>query len=212
MKPGVITQLRDFVPIRPLTRTEAFRIAELQALRFLDAVGATEPPVREETISGLPRVHVERISPLPVSGATHWEHGHWLILLNGGEPLVRQRFSLAHELKHILDHRFIHVLYQRIPEGQRADFVEQVCDYFAGNVLVPRPWLKRAWGDGIQDPARLAARFGVSQLAIQVRLAQIGLGERPKRCNRIDPNWVLPAFNPASTPKPYTRRRALLIA
>lgn len=113
---GVLTELRDFVPIRPLTRTEAYRIAEMQATRFLRLVGTEAAPVREEAISELPRIQVQRFSPLPVSGATQWSHGRWMILLNGAEPLVRQRFSLAHEFKHILDHRFIDILYQRIPE------------------------------------------------------------------------------------------------
>src|SRR5712675_1065986 len=100
MSLGVIASLRDFVPIRPLTRTEAFRIAELQSIRFLGLVGVSEPPVRESVITNLPRLSVQRISPLPVSGATQWANGQWLLLLNGGEPRARQIFSLAHELKH----------------------------------------------------------------------------------------------------------------
>ena len=202
---GVLAELRDFVPIRPLTRTEAYRIAEMQATRFLRMVGADTPPVREEVISELPRIHVQRFSPLPVSGATQWSHGRWMILLNGAEPVVRQRFSLAHEFKHILDHRFIDILYQRIPDAERHEFIEGVCDYFAGCLLVPRAWLKRAWGDGIQQPAALAARFGVSQQAIQVRLSQVGLGERPARCSRIAPNWALPWQRAAGTRKEYHR-------
>lgn len=189
---GVITELRDFVPIRPLTRHEAFRIAELQAIRFLAATGINRPPVPEHVISNLPYLQVERFSPLPVSGATEWTAGRWLILLNGAEPVVRQRLSLAHELKHILDHRFIQVLYQRIPEKERDAFIEQVCDYFAGSLLVPRTWLKNAWANGVQTPTELAARFGVSQAAIRVRLAQVGLGERPARCSRTDSTWALP--------------------
>lgn len=202
---GVLTALRDMVPIRPLTRTEAYRIAELQATHFLRLVGAEAPPVREEAISELPRLQVQRHSPLPVSGATQWSHGRWMILLNGAEPAVRQRFSLAHEFKHIVDHRFIDILYQRIPEAERHEFIEGVCDYFAGCVLVPRTWLKAAWGDGIQRPADLATRFGVSQQAISVRLSQVGLGERPARCSRISPTWALPWDRSPGTREGYRR-------
>lgn len=205
MTRGVLATLRDFVPIRPLSRTEAYRIAELQAIRFLRLVGAEEPPVDERTITELPRVQVQRFSPLPVSGATEWSNGRWMILLNGNESTARQRFSLAHEFKHIIDHRFIDVLYNSIPENERHEFVEKVCDYFAGCVLVPRAWLKQAWGTGVQRPADLAARFGVSQQAIQVRLSQTGLGERPSRCSRTSPNWTLPAVTRPGTPKPYHR-------
>jgi hypothetical protein len=100
MRPGVIASLRDLVPLRPLTCGEHLRIAELQASRFLKLVGVNEAPVPERAISELPRVHVEHMSPFPVSGATHWSSGQWLVALNGAEPRVRQRFSLAHELKH----------------------------------------------------------------------------------------------------------------
>jgi hypothetical protein len=125
MNRGVIAALRDFVPIRPLTREEAMRIAELQALRFLEMVGITGGPVPERVIADLPRVQVERMSPLPVSGATQWASQRWLIVLNGAEPATRQRFSLAHEFKHILDHRFADVLYRNILEEARHESIEQ---------------------------------------------------------------------------------------
>src|SRR5262245_66697305 len=133
MNRGVITTLRDFVPIRPLTRHEAMRIAELQAQRFHELLGHDAPPLAEDSIAQLPRLQVERLSPLPVSGASHWAQGRWLIVLNGSEPSVRQRFSLAHEFKHILDHRFIDVPYQGVPIDQRAQWVEQRCDHLAGS-------------------------------------------------------------------------------
>lgn len=205
MSRGVITQVRDIVPIRPLTRAEAYRVAELQASRFLEASGITDAPVRESAITELPRIRVQRYSPLPVSGATQWSNGTWMVLLNGGEVPARQRFSLAHEFKHILDHRFIDVLYQRIPEPDRAAFTESICDYFAACLLMPRAWMKRAWGDGIQRPSELAARFGVSQLAAQVRLSQLGLGERPARCGRLDPRWTLPWNRSTDTTTGYHR-------
>lgn len=211
MNRGVLATLRDFVPIRPLSRTEAYRIAELQASRFLRLVGADEAPVDEKVITELPKVHVQRLSPLPVSGATQWSQGRWIILLNANESTTRQRFSLAHELKHIVDHRFVDILYNRIPEDERREFIERICDYFAGCLLVPRPWLKRAWGNGIQQPAELAARFRVSQQAVQVRLSQIGLGERSRRCSRVAPGWALPLPKPPDTPNLY-RRHAVTTA
>lgn len=210
MNRGVIASLRDFVPIRPLTRTEAYRIAELQAIRFLEQLGIQDGPVPESAITELPKLVVQRFSPLPVSGATEWTNGTWMVLLNGAEPMVRQRFSLAHELKHIVDHRFIHILYERVPVADRHAFIESVCDYFAGCLLVPRPWLKRTWGNGMQRQADLAAHFGVSQQAIQVRLSQVGLGERPSRCNRTASGWALPPLRRPGTPEPYHRLAATL--
>lgn len=206
MNPGVLTTLRDFVPIRPLTRTEAYRIAELQASRFLKLVDVNEGPVSERIITELPRFQVQRFSPLPVSGATQWANGKWMILLNGNESIARQRFSLAHEFKHIVDHRFVDILYARIADREREAFVESVCDYFAGCLLVPRPWLKKAWGEGVQRPADLATRFGVSHQAIQVRLSQTGLIGRQRRCGQTLGEWRLPRSHRTGTPEVYHRR------
>ena len=211
MNSGVIARLRDFVPIRTLTREEALRIAELQAMRFHDLVGNYSPPLPERLIAEIPRLQVERISPIPVSGSTHWASSRWLIVLNGAEPEVRQRFSLAHEFKHILDHRFIDVLYQGVSPRDRTRWVEQVCDYFAGCLLMPRPWVKRAFASGIQQLPALAAQFGVSQTAMQVRLLQIGLIDRTARCSRLRPDWSLRGSAGAGTPAYYQRRPGLVL-
>jgi predicted transcriptional regulator len=205
MRRGVIATLRDFVPIRPLTREEALRIAELQAHRFHEMLGLSAPPFPEQLIASLPRVQIERLSPIPVSGSTHWASSRWLIVLNGAEPAVRQRFSLAHEIKHILDHRFVEVLYSGVPPESRARWIEQTCDFFAACLLMPRAWVKRAYTTGPQRLPQLAARFAVSQAAMQFRLTQIGLLDRPDRCSRMHPDWALRASRAAGTPSYYQR-------
>src|SRR6266699_5657255 len=100
---SIITAARDIMPIRPLSFVEALRTAELQAAKLLELSGLAAPPFPERLITGLPRVQVERIIPAPASGASQWSRGRWLILLNGAERPERQRFSLAHEFKHVLD-------------------------------------------------------------------------------------------------------------
>jgi hypothetical protein len=40
---------------------------------------------------------------------------------------------------------------------------------------MPRTWLKRAYYEGIQDVPSLARLFGVSWVALRVRLEQLGL-------------------------------------
>lgn len=208
MSRATIARLRDFVPIRPLSREEALRIAELQATRLLEISGITSGPVPERIISDLPRIDVRRFSPLPISGATEWANSQWLVVINAAEPITRQRFSLAHEFKHILDHRFIEHLYQGVPERDRAAWTEQVCDYFAGCLLMPRPWVKRAWTTGTQHLPDLADRFEVSQAAMKVRLSQLGLTEPQPRCGRHDLSWHLAAARGKPT---YARARSLVL-
>ncbi|HVF74613.1 MAG TPA: ImmA/IrrE family metallo-endopeptidase [Acidimicrobiales bacterium] len=213
MSRSAIAVLRDFVPIRPLRRAEALRIAELQATRFLKLSMVAAPPVPERIIAELPRVQIERVNGLPVSGATHWTKGRWLILLRAQEAPTRQLFSTAHELKHILDDRFVDVLYQGVPDDQRAQFIEQVCDYFAGCLLIPRPWLKHAWAAlRIQRLPDLARHFGVSEQAVEVRLSQTGLGPRRSRCGREASDWSLPSQPTAGSSAVYHRLAPVLIS
>jgi hypothetical protein len=201
MNRGAIATLRDCVPLRPLLRSEHFRIAEIQAQKFLRLAAITGPSVPTTIISDLPRIQVAVLRPFPASGATHWKHGLWMIVLNGREPATRQRFSLAHEFKHILDDRFVDLIYRHVPEPDRVAFIEQVCDYFAGCLLMPRPWLKRSWGQGVQQPKDLARLFHVSEAAIETRLGQIGLTMPRPRCSRTSTDRSLQAVKNAAGPR-----------
>ncbi len=178
MSGNVITELRDLVPLRALTPTEAYRLAELQADRFLRRLGFSTAPVPIASIAGLPKVHVRYVAHWPASGTTKWTHATWTVVINSSEPTVRQRFSLAHEFKHILDDRFLDVIYPKHGRMGESRLQESVCDYFAGCLLVPKVWLRRAWTSGEQSPFLLARKFNVSEAAIQVRLSQLGLTER----------------------------------
>lgn len=136
----------------------------------------------ESVIASLPRVLVRRVQPLGVSAFTHWEHGRWQIALNGLESLVRQRYTLAHEAKHLIDHQIARVAYRRTTETELA-WIERVCDYFAACLLMPKPWVKKLYcNEGVQDQVTLARRFAVSQAAMRVRLAQLGLTDPTPRC------------------------------
>jgi len=203
---GTIAAVRDLVPIRPLTRHEALSVAERQAFRFLDLVGIHEPPVPERVITDLPRLQVERVTPFPSSGAANWVAGRWVIVLNGAEPSTRQRFSLAHELKHILDDPFVERLYGAIDPRDRADWIEQVCDFFAGCLLMPRPWLKRAWANEAQHIPTLASHFNVSPAAMSTRLHQVGMVRSAARCSRPFESQSSRSRNSSSHVDQYRRR------
>jgi Zn-dependent peptidase ImmA (M78 family) len=176
---STITRLRDLVPLRRLSTAEALRVAEAQAKRLLGLSGVTGPPVGEDIIAKLPRIQIERVTPAQALAAAEWSNGRWLILLNGAVSRGRQRFSLAHELKHILDHPFVTILYPR--DDECTELAERSCDYFAACLLMPRRWLRQAWTDGQRDSRVLARRFGVTPQAVMVRLLQLGLIEPTSR-------------------------------
>lgn len=178
---SVLADLRALMPQRPVSIDESLRIAELQAAHLLEARGASAAPVDDGVVSELPRLRVERTAPLPVSGSTHWSKGIWWIVLNGDEAFTRQRFSLAHEFKHVLDAPFVHYLYPEEYGVSSHERAERVADFFAACVLMPRPWVKRLFGRGEHDARELAATFNVSPAAMRYRLHQLGLVEPSRR-------------------------------
>jgi Zn-dependent peptidase ImmA (M78 family) len=183
---SVLASLRGLVPQRSLAHWEALRIAELQANHILRHFHIKTAAVPEEIVTQFPRIRVIRERGLPVSGAAHWNGHHWIITLNADEPAARQRFSLMHEFKHIIDHTTSQFLYD---DGSPQ--AERVADYFAACLLMPKKTVKRLWCQGNQNIAQLAATMGVSPRAINYRLDQLGLTDDPQRCDR--PNTNRPA-------------------
>jgi Zn-dependent peptidase ImmA (M78 family) len=179
----LLTRLRGLVPRRGLSPAEARQVAERQAAIVLTHAGVEHPPVPDTIITDLPFVAVTRRQGFPTSGmATQTEAG-WVIVLRAEEAKVRQRFSLIHEFKHVLDDPFIEWLYPTRDGYDPEDRAERICDYFAACVLMPRMWVKRDWaGGGIQDIDRLARRYQVSRVAMAVRLAELKLLPPTPRC------------------------------
>lgn len=190
--PSVIGALRALAPRRPLTVDESLRVARLQANTLLRLLGIEDGPVPVEFFDYLPHLRVIQ-APLPVSGVSHWTGKEWIITVSSGESWRRQRATIAHEFKHIIDHSRADYLYVGNHLHSASEQAEIVATYFAGCVLVPRKLLKQAWYGGMQRIGELADHFDVSPAAIRVRLAQTGIADPhdeptlPKRRNRPNP-------------------------
>lgn len=170
---SVLRSLRQLVPDRRLTFGEALRIAELQATTLADLI-ADERGILEHHLAALPHLRIIR-ERLPISGMSHWNGREWIICLNATDALVRQRFTMLHEYKHVIDHGHAATLYTGTCSVTGQAQAETAADYFAGCALISKRALKAAWGNGIQNTGDLATYFGVSEQAIAVRLAQTGL-------------------------------------
>lgn len=185
---SVLTLLRGLVPRRDLTPSETYRIAELQANRLLGHFDIRSDAVPAEIITELPRIRIEFEPYLPVSGAAHWNGRYWVIALCAEDHPLRQRFSLMHEFKHIIDHTTRERLYHDRAGMNAQQQAERVADYFAACVLMPKRVVKRLWGERQQDIEGLARTLQVSPAALRYRLNQIGLTERAPRCARPLPS------------------------
>jgi predicted transcriptional regulator len=166
---GVLTSLRLMRPARRLTRIEARRVAERQAARLLRLRGGLDAPIAEEVISHLYRIEVYRADLGTLSGVSHWDGVCWRITVNSRHAATRQRFTIGHEFAHIVD-----APYQRVV---RPEYAEEIADYFATSLLMPKRLVKRLWGAGIQDTPTLARHFNVSVAAMRWRLDELHLGD-----------------------------------
>lgn len=181
---STLAYLRALLPNRQLRFAEALRLAELQANRLLELSGTGAAPVPSSVITGLPRICVEYEMDMPCSGASDWDSDRkaWIITLNALEPDTRHRFSLAHEYWHIVAHGSPGLIDLGSFTFMGREPVEAVAEYFAACLLMPKRLIKRAWGEGYQRLTDLSEMFDVSPQAMKIRLEQLGLIDRPPRC------------------------------
>ena len=174
MRNNLIRELRSLAPNRALDLTEALRVAELQAEALLKMSDVAMPPFPDRVITSLPRIRVVRTDLATIASAARWSHGAWMILLNWKDIPARQRFSLVHQVKHIIDWPQRETLYPVAFGPAARKIAEQSADHFAGSVLMPESWLDRCMAMGLSTPNELSVQLGVSPAAIRVRLASVG--------------------------------------
>ncbi len=93
-----------------------------------------------------------------------------VVVISSHQPGDRQRFTLAHELGHL-------ALSGRLSAGLDE---EKACNHFAGAFLLPKPALLQQMGEqrSAIEPLELYMlkhEFGISMMAILVRLGQCGV-------------------------------------
>jgi Zn-dependent peptidase ImmA (M78 family) len=176
-EPNIIRELRQLLPVRPLRYHEHLQLAERQTSRLLQLLDQRTPAVDLAWLTELDGVTVvlqPRWQMEGLSGLTTWHDGRWIIGVNKNNSHARRRFTLAHELKHLIDATRDKITYRDITDNQR----EQIANYFAACYLMPKMWVRRAWTGGIQDPEALAGLFKVSTEAMTTRLTYLGFIDR----------------------------------
>lgn len=171
-----------------LAHREADRVLALTRLQ-------KTPPVDVEAIADALGVRIELGSFPPrdgVSGCIVRTPTGTVIGVNQDDPLVRRRFTIAHELGHYILHEFtdVHVdSKKRLNRDDRAaraiDPIEIEANAFAAALLMPRAWLEAALpvrqlslylddASASDEIRRLARAFKVSEASMQWRLSNLG--------------------------------------
>jgi Zn-dependent peptidase ImmA (M78 family)/transcriptional regulator with XRE-family HTH domain len=135
--------------------------------------------------------HLEKsgvfVFALPFNIEEHDSYSSWaegeprrpVIVISEGKPGDRQRFSLAHELGHL-------VMHGSFPEGLKK--VEDEADDFASEFLLPEEAMRREIIPPVTltSLAELKIRWGVSIAALMVRAQHLGIiTERQARYLRM---------------------------
>jgi Zn-dependent peptidase ImmA (M78 family) len=118
-----------------------------------------------------------------LSGALIRKQGEVVIGVNSAHHPNRQRFTIAHEIGHFLLHKGIKLHVDEdfrinLRDGQR-NWEEMEANFFAAELLMPSAFVMRNAGRlhnlGEDDIRQLARRYQVSQRAMEIRLANLGL-------------------------------------
>ncbi len=121
--------------------------------------------------------------PQGMDGLAVLSGGLRLALIASGGPVTRQRYTLAHELGHLVvgDHQNT-IVDQNVTTGRTPD--ERRANAFAAAFLMPKTALRSAAGDRdvTEDLlAELLGRYRVSQQALVYRLHNVGIIDAARR-------------------------------
>jgi Zn-dependent peptidase ImmA (M78 family) len=183
--------MRATVPHRPLTYGDSLQSARNQAAKLRLLVGADAPEInllwlinqRAVPVNFVPSYVLDEQSGLTTNCIT----GKLEVFINDSEPRVRQRFSVLHELKHVLDWPDAELLHSKLGSGNadlQGRLIEQIANEFAAHVLMPTPLVKRIWFR-TQDIQLAASMFNVSLEAMTTRLEKLGILGEPKPRPRV---------------------------
>jgi len=154
------------------------------ANELLEKAGAVSPPIDVRKLCVMCGVLVlERSFREALSGLVFAYGDGAVVGINADQHETRRRFTMAHELGHYLlrhheqasgyEDRFHIDLEERMPPG--SDWrAERAANDFAADLLMPRRLMAAAF-QTTQNPVQLASRFNVSQVAMGIRLAELGL-------------------------------------
>lgn len=108
-----------------------------------------------------------------VSGAHISKDKKHVIAYNRGHHPHRQRFTIAHELGHLI---LEHVDLRNNDDNFNSKNPEETAaNKFAAELLVPIDFLKKDFADGIRDVKSLAQRYKVSEEMMWWRIMDMGL-------------------------------------
>lgn len=169
-----------------------YALAKRKAQQLLEQAHITKPPVRVESLAKQvgARIRYEPFSGEGLSGMAYRQpDGKLCIGVNALHPRNRRRFTIAHELAHLVLHQqedlhideAFRIQLRNDRSSQAIDEKEIEANQFAAELLMPAAWLHDDLHDRQIDLesddhaiAELAKKYQVSVQAMTIRLSALG--------------------------------------
>lgn len=104
-----------------------------------------------------------RLVPLKAYHGAVWRlKNSWVIHLNNKDTSARRRFTLYHEIFHILAHSEANPVFKKAPDKREGVFNELLADHFSACMLMPKQLMERKWQE-LKDVKQMAAIFDVPE-------------------------------------------------
>ena len=154
-----------------------FKLVRRLADKYQIEAGIERLPVPTDLITqaddNLP-IEVRQV-PLKAHHGAIWRLSDcWVVQLNRNDTPARQRFTLYHEIFHILAHCKATPVFKKTSSTQEGSFNEMLADHFAGVILMPDKWVKERWAE-VKDISRMAAIFDVPKPIVWFALKHLRL-------------------------------------
>jgi hypothetical protein len=154
-----------------------FQLVSKLAHKLLEEAGIERPPVPTDLIThaddNLP-IEVRKVPMKAYRGAVWRLSNCWVVQINSNNSSARQRFTLYHEIFHILAHNKATPVFKKVGCGLEGSFNEILADHFSGACLVPGKWVKELWPE-VKDVGRMAEIFNVPRPIVWFALKHLSL-------------------------------------
>jgi hypothetical protein len=154
-----------------------FNLVRRLATKYQTEAGIDRLPVPTNLIThgddDLP-IEVRQI-PLKAHHGAIWRLSDcWVVQLNSNDAPARQRFTLYHEIFHILAHGKATPVFKKTSSSPEGSFNELLADHFAAIMLMPENLVRKKWAE-VQDINQMAAIFEVPRPLVWFALKHLSL-------------------------------------
>jgi len=104
-----------------------------------------------------------RLVPLKTARGAVWHlRDAWVIHINEKDSPARRRFTLYHEIFHVLAHCNATPVFKKNPDQRNGDFNELLADFFSGMMILPGEIMRKKWLE-IKNIREMATIFDVPE-------------------------------------------------